>query len=237
MPRPTSVSAAVGAIDPRPQSAERSRSSAASTSGVAGCSRRVERDGDVGLRGRDRVDRQAVAGEAREGLGEEAHLLPHAQVSMDTRVMPLRAQDRLDRRRRVSGAGGRDHRARQVGPVRVSARGAGCAWRAGRDAARVEHLGAGGWRSPAPRRSRGRAAGGPRGCSAGLAVNMPGTSVQISHRAAPQPGGEVGGRGVRAAAAEEHGLPSAVAGDEALGDDHAPLARSQAAAQLIGSRS
>ena len=48
---------------------------------------------------------------------------------------------------------------------------------------------------------------------------MPGTSVQISSRCAPQLRGQVGRRGVRAAAPEQHGVAVVVAGDEALGDD------------------
>ncbi len=72
------------------------------------------------------------------------------------------------------------------------------------------------WRSPGPRRSGVRSAGAPWELR-GFALNMPGTSVQISSRA-PQLRGEVGARGVRAAAAQQHRVALGVAGDETLRD-------------------
>ena len=91
MPRPTSESEAVGADRPRLAAAAQVASRASSTAGVEGVGGRIERDGDVGLRGGDRVHRHAVAREAGEDVGEEADLAATCRaVSIDTSVMPRR---------------------------------------------------------------------------------------------------------------------------------------------------
>ncbi len=79
---------------------------------------RIQRDGDVGFRRADEIDRQPVALELLEHVGEEADLLPHAdRLHRDQRDAAARG-DRLDARRGIARARA-DLRAGEVGIVRV----------------------------------------------------------------------------------------------------------------------
>ena len=103
---------------------------------------RIERDGDVGLRRADQVHRQAMALETLEGVGEETDLLPHADGFHRHQHDAAPRADRLD-----AGHGRRV--ARDRGPVHRRMHGVEDAdWHirvaAWMDAARVQHLRAGG---------------------------------------------------------------------------------------------
>ena len=144
----------------------------------------VQGDGDVGLRGRDRIDRQAVAGEDGEDGGEEADLMPHPQGLHGDQGDAAAGGDRLHLRTALR-AGDRDHGAGDLRPLGAQDAEWDAVGAQRRDGARMEDLGAGGGDLLGlfVVESAQQAGGGRR---AGLAVNMPGTSVQISHRSAPR---------------------------------------------------
>ena len=100
MPRPTSVIAAHGAITLTRQTSARSARQRFEHVGGDQVLARVQRHGDVGFRRADQVDRQAVALEALEHVGEEADLLPHADAFHRHQHDAVAAADRLDARAR-----------------------------------------------------------------------------------------------------------------------------------------
>ena len=165
---------------------------------------------------------------SREHVGEEADLLPHADRFHRDQRDALATADRLDARRASAATRGRSRvpaRSRAFGVVdRAAAR---RHRRSGPIAARMQHLGAGGrdfLRFVVIQRAR---AGARRAPARGLALNMPGTSVQISTRSRLQQCAEVRRRRVRAAATEHDGLAGRVARDETLRHEH--VARSASA--------
>ncbi len=104
---------------------------------------RVQRHGDVGLRRADHVHRQAMLLELREHVGEEADLLPHAhRFHRDQRDALARA-DRFHARRMLAHFG-TDQGAFQLGPVGVLDQQRHARLTQRRQAARMQHLGAGG---------------------------------------------------------------------------------------------
>ena len=180
---------------------------------------RVERHGDRGLGRGHEVHRQAVLLEHREGVAEEAHLVPHPErVHRDQRDALLGAH-RLDPRATVA-AGGGDHRASEVGLLRGVHRQRNRILLDRQDAARMQHLGAARGdflrfvvveRLEQPRVRHRARVGGEHARHVGPDLEPPG--VQLRR--------EVAARGVRAAATEQHGLALGVAGDEALREQHA----------------
>ena len=156
--------------------------------------------------------------EHREGVGEKADLVPHAERLHREERDPLLDADRLDPGTAVA-AGRRDDRAREVGLLgRVDAeRDAIVLDR--QDAARVQHLGA-------ARRDLLRFVVVER-------LEQPGVRdrarVRREHAGHVGPDlepargelrGEIAARGVGAAATEQHRVAVRVAGDEALRDRH-----------------
>ncbi len=105
--------------------------------------RRIERHGDVGFRRADQVDRQTMAAEFAEHVGEEADLLPHADRFHRHQRHALARADRFHARCGVRSRRA-DLGAGEFGPIRIlyHERHAGAAERTQR--ARMQHLSAGG---------------------------------------------------------------------------------------------
>ena len=179
---------------------------------------RIQRHGDVGLGRTDQVDRQAVALEVLEHIGEKTDLLPHAdRFHRDQGDAAARA-DRLDARRRVGRARG-DLGTGHIRMIRVldQQRHARLAQRI--DAARMQHLGAGG------------------GDFLRFLVVQPREQARIRHlaRIRAEHAGHVGpyfhffrfqqraeitGRRIRTATAQDHGFALGIARHETLGNEH-----------------
>ncbi len=195
---------------------------------IQGVGRRVERHGDRRFRGRHQIDRQSVLLEHREGVGQEADLVPHAERLHRQQRDAFLGADRLDARAAVA-AGGGDHRpleSRLLGGVHRE-RDAIVLDR--QNAARVQHLGAArGDLLCLVVVERSEQAGVRHGARVGREhARHVGPDLEP---AGMQLGGEVGAGGVGAAAPEEHGLALTIARDESLREQHA-AALSQALLQ------
>ena len=179
---------------------------------------RIQRHGDVGLRRRHQVDRQAVLLEDLEGVGEKTDLVPHARaVERDQRDALLDA-DGLDLGRAVAGRG-TDVRAFEVRRLRRVDEQRNLLRPHRQDAARMQHLGA--------------TARDLLGLIVVKLAQQPRTRRQTWVRAeharyvrpdlepaGEQLRGEVGARGVGAATTQQHGISRGIARDEPLRDDH-----------------
>jgi len=178
----------------------------------------VERDGDVGLGGADQVDREAVPAEHLEDVGQEAHLLPHADGLHRHQGHAPPTRDGLDRGRRVRHLRP-DPGAVQLGTAGIADPQGHAAAAQRRQAARMQHAGAGGGDllrlleiEPAQQPGAGDLAR--------VGAEQAGDVAPYLDARGGQAGAEIRGRGVGTAAAEQHGAAVAVAGDEALGDEH-----------------
>ena len=103
----------------------------------------IERHGDIGLAGRDQIDRQAVLLEDLERIGKESHLMPHPRTVHRHQGHAVLRADGFDlttlTRRRFADAGSAERR--RLGGVDRQ-RNAVLTHR--QQTTRVEHLGAGG---------------------------------------------------------------------------------------------
>jgi hypothetical protein len=109
--------------------------------GIQRIGRRIQRHGDVRLRGRNEIDRDALLLEDLEGVGEEAHLMPHTgAVHRDERDALLDGDGlHLGRAVRDVGADDRAFEARRLRRIDMQ-RNFVLAHR--QHAARMQHLGA-----------------------------------------------------------------------------------------------
>ena len=177
----------------------------------------IERHGDVGFGRADKIDRQAVALETLEHIGEEADLLPHAHAFHRHQHDAVAAADRLHARHGRGAAV--DARTRQFGALSVEDRHRHAAVAARCDRARMQHFGAG-------RRDFLR-----------FGVVEAGQQARVRHfaRIGTEHAGHVGpdldalrfqqcaevrGRGIGTAAAEDGGGAVGVTGDETLRNQH-----------------
>ncbi len=192
----------------------------------------VDRDGDVALGRRDQVDGQAVLAKDIEGVGKEADLVPHLHRFHRHERDAVAMRDRLELGLVVARCVG-DHAAFPLGVRRAlqEQRNAGRAH--GRDAARVKDPAPGrcdllGFavvqRLDEPRRRNGLRVGAEEAGRIGPDLEPP--RLELAS--------EVGARGVRAAAAEQHRLALAVARDEALREHDTLEAREALLERLVG---
>ena len=184
---------------------------------IQGVRARIQRNGDVGLRGRNEIHRHALVLEHLERIGEKSDLMPHAGTVHGDQRDALLDGDRLH----LSGAVGdirADHgalEARGLSGIHVK-RNPVLAHR--QDAARMQNL-----RAVARDLLRlvvMQRAQQPRG------GDRPRIGAEHSRDIGPdlqarcgQLGREIRARGIRASAAEQHRLPRIVRGDESLSDD------------------
>ena len=185
---------------------------------VEGVGGPVQGDGDVGLRRGDQIDAQTMGLEADKDIGQEADLLPHAdRLHGDEGDVAARA-DRLDRGGLARGGVG-DDGAGQLGVGGGPDVQGDPAGSTGRDRCGVQDLcaGAGDLLGLVVVEGGDESGGGHLPGVGGEHAGHVGPDLTANRGQACSEGGR---GGVASAPSQQHGLPVAVPGDEALGDDH-----------------
>ena len=178
----------------------------------------VQRHGHAGFRGRDQVDRYAMAREGLERLGQEAGGSPHAAGVKGDQTHAILDRNRLQAGR-VLGRCGTDHRARQLAFVWAADFHLDTGIADGRDGARMQ--------------DRGPHGGDFLGLVITQRLDLAGRAGQPriggekSRHIGPdfQPfrlqfGGKICGGRIRASASQEGGVAILAPGDKALGQDN-----------------
>ena len=182
--------------------AERRVESRSSAAGSRVLARGIQRDGDIGLRGRHEIDRQTLLLEDLECVGEKSHLMPHAGAVHRDQRDALLDGDGFDLRGAVGDIGA-DHRAFEARRLRRIHMQRNLVLPHRQDAARMQDLGAVArdflrfvvvQRAQQPRRRDGARIGAEQARHVG--PDLEARRGQL--------GREIGGRGVRAAAPKQH---------------------------------